>query len=421
MADKSFSAFSKKQLTALTWWHKSSPYSSLDGLICDGAVRSGKTTCMSLSFILWAFYSFDDCSFAICGKTIASLRRNITVSLMPLLRELGFDCREIISRNLLEISFKGHTNRFYLFGGRDEGSASLIQGMTLAGVLLDEVALMPRSFVEQALARCSLGGSKFWFNCNPENPKHWFYENWIKKAKEKNCLYLHFLMTDNPSLSPSVIKRYERLYSGGFYERFVLGKWVAVDGLVYPEAAKGKYTREPPVREFEKYYISCDYGTVNPTSMGLWGLYGECWYRLDELYYSSRLEGNQLTDEEYYEKLLLLAGERKIEGIVIDPSAASFAECIRRKGKFRVIPAKNDVLSGIRRVSSAMREGKIIISPVCVAAIKEFSLYRWEENMTKDTPKKENDHAMDDIRYFVSTILEDGNDSPFFALAAPRG
>ncbi|MBQ7118064.1 MAG: PBSX family phage terminase large subunit [Clostridia bacterium] len=420
MAENSFSSFSRKQLTALSWWHKSSPYSSLDGLICDGAVRSGKTTCMSLSFILWAFFAFDETSFAICGKTISSLRRNVTVTLLPMLADLGFDCRERVSQNLIEISYGNRTNRFYLFGGRDESSASLIQGMTLGGVLLDEVALMPRSFVEQALARCSLNGSKFWFNCNPENPKHWFYEEWIKMAEEKNCLYLHFLMRDNPSLSPAVIRRYECLYSGAFYERFVMGRWVAADGLVYGDAAKGKYTRLPPVNEFESYYISCDYGTVNPTSMGLWGLHGGKWYRFDEYYYSSRTEGRQLTDEEYYEKLSLLAEDRKIEGIVIDPSAASFAECIRRKGKYRVIPAKNDVLSGIRKVHSALREGKIVISPVCVASIKEFSLYRWEENATRDTPKKENDHAMDDIRYFVSTVLADGEGEGFFALAAAR-
>lgn len=415
-----FEAFSEKQLTALTWWHESSPFSSCDGLICDGAVRSGKTTCMSLSFVLWAFFNFDDTSFAICGKTIASLRRNITVSLLPVLKGLGFDCREKVSQNLIEISYGKTSNRFYLFGGRDEGSASLIQGMTLAGVLLDEVALMPRSFVEQALARCSVNGSKFWFNCNPENPLHWFYEQWIKKAKEKNCLYLHFLMTDNPSLSKKVIRRYERLYSGSFYERFVLGKWVAVGGLVYPDLANGKYIEKPPVTSFSKYYVSCDYGTVNPTSMGLWGLEKGVWYRIDEYYYSSRSQGKQLTDEEYYEALVKFTEGKKIEAVIIDPSAASFSECIRRHGRYKVIPAKNDVVAGIRKVQGAFREGRIVISPVCRASLKEFSLYRWDENAARDTPRKENDHAMDDIRYFVSTVLSDNDSDGFFAIAAER-
>ena len=374
---------------------------------------------MSISFAAWAFYRFDDCNFAICGKTIASLKRNILTSLLPALRQAGFECRERLSSNMLEITYLDRTNRFYLFGGRDESSASLIQGITLAGIFLDEVALMPRSFVEQALARCSVNKSTFWFNCNPENPHHWFYEEWIQKAKEKNCLYLHFTMKDNPSLSQKVISRYEGLYSGAFYERFVLGRWVAADGLVYPDAAKGRYTEKPLTDKFERCCVSCDYGTVNPTSMGIWGLTGGVWYRFDEYYYSSRQTGAQKTDEEYYNDLTALCEGRGVESVIVDPSAASFIECIRRHGKFRVIPAKNDVTDGIRKVQDAFRSGKIRISPVCTASLKEFGLYRWDEKAGKDCPKKENDHAMDDIRYFVSTILSQRNDG-FFALAAKR-
>lgn len=282
MSEFKFERFSKKQLTVLSWWYDGSPYCKYDGIICDGAVRSGKTTCMTISFVLWAFYRFDGADFALCGKTITSLRRNIVTPLLPLLSSLGFEYKEKLSQNLVEISDGKRKNRFYLFGGRDESSAALIQGMTLTGVLLDEVALMPRSFVEQALARCSPAGAKYWFNCNPENPLHWFYEEWIKKAQSKNCLYLHFHMQDNPSLSAKVIKRYEKLYSGTFYERFVLGKWVATQGLVYPEAASGKFTSEVPCEEAQEYCISCDYGTVNPFSLGLWARYGSKWYRKDQ-------------------------------------------------------------------------------------------------------------------------------------------
>lgn len=420
MSKTKFDVFSEKQLIAMSWWHPSSPYSKYDGIICDGAVRSGKTTCMSISFVAWAFHRFDDTSFALCGKTITSLKRNIAIPLVSALRNSGFVCNEKLSQNLIEVSFCGKKNRFYLFGGRDEGSAALIQGMTLGGVFLDEVALMPRSFCEQALARCSLPGSKFWFNCNPENPMHWFYENWIKKADEKNCLYLHFLMKDNPSLSQEIIRRYETLYSGAFYERFVLGKWVATDGLVYPEIARGNYISLPPTDVFESCYVSCDYGTVNPTSFGLWGLHQGVWYRFREFYYSSRLEGKQLTDEEYYEHLLKFTEDKKIESVIIDPSAASFIQCIRRHGKFNVIPAKNDVIGGIRKVQSAFRQGKIIISPHCKDAIKEFSLYRWDQGAGKDTPKKENDHAMDEIRYFVQTVVGKSDSDDFFAIAAER-
>ena len=414
-----FTPFSQKQMKALCWWMPESPYCSYDAIICDGAVRSGKTLCMSVSFVAWAFSAFSDNSFALCGKTIASLRRNVVTVILPVLRELGFECNEKLSKNLIEISYGGATNRFWLFGGKDEGSAALIQGMTLAGVLLDEVTLMPRSFVEQALARCSVDGSKLWFNCNPEHPMHWFHEEWVKKHKEKNCFYLHFTMKDNPSLTPSIVRRYEKLYSGAFYERFVLGKWVAAQGCVYPMFSHEKHVVAPP-DTFGRYYISCDYGTVNPSSFGLWGENGGKWYRIREYYFNSRTEGNQRTDSEHYASLCDLAGNLVVEAVIVDPSAASFIECIRREGRFRVIPAKNDVIDGIRRVSDCLKEQKILFSPECKDSIREFGLYRWEENAVKDAVRKENDHAMDDIRYFVSTVADAAQDDGFFALASRR-
>ncbi|MDD6284547.1 MAG: PBSX family phage terminase large subunit [Firmicutes bacterium] len=412
-----FKPFSSKQLRALTWWCDSSPDREHDAIICDGAVRSGKTVCMSLSFIAWAFYRFGDASFAICGRTLQSLRRNVITPLEPMLRELGFDCRQVLSRNYMEINRGNRTNRFYLFGGKDESSAALIQGMTLSGVMFDEVALMPRSFVEQALARCSVEGSKFWFNCNPEHPEHWFKQQWIDRREEKNALYLHFCMNDNPSLSRQMIERYRSLYSDTFYERFVEGKWVSATGLVYPFFKV--HDRNVTSSECSRFYISCDYGTVNPTSMGLWGLKDSVWYRLDEYYYSARQTGRQLTDEEHYSGLKRLAGNLPVEAVICDPSAASFITVVRRHGKFRVIPAKNSVIDGIRHVADALKGGKIAVCPCCKDAVREFGLYRWDDHAGCDAVKKDNDHAMDDIRYFVSTVLQqDGN--RFFAAAVRR-
>lgn len=410
----SFKPFSKKQLQTLTWWCRESGGCDKSGIICDGAVRSGKTLCMSLSFVSWAFYNFGDCSFALCGKTVTSLRRNVITPLIPILKELDFGVTEKVSKNYLEIEKGGVKNRFYLFGGRDEGSAALIQGMTLAGVLLDEVALMPRSFVEQALARCSVEGSKFWFNCNPEHPFHWFYCEWIKKAEAKNMLYLHFTMDDNPALSEEIKSRYKNLYSGAFYERFIEGKWVAADGLVYPMFDANRHIREiSDDMHFGEYYLSCDYGTVNPFSLGLWGRGSDGWYRINEYYHSSRDKGIQLTDEEYYTHLVELAGTRKITALIIDPSAASFIEVVRRHGKYTVIKADNDVLKGINRVCQALKNNELFFSPVCSDSIREFSIYRWDNDNRRDAPKKENDHAMDDIRYFAQTVLGGGEDYSF--------
>ncbi len=278
---------------------------------------------------------------------------------------------------------------------------------------------MPRSFVEQALARCSKDGSKFWFNCNPEHPAHWFYLEWIKKKREKNALYIHFLMDDNPSLSKEMRSRYEKLYSGSFYRRFVKGEWTAVSGAVYPFMDHEDAFCDVPEGEFEDYAVSCDYGTVNPASFGLWGKKSDVWYRIDEYYYDSKKEGLQRTDEEHYGALCRLAGNRAVSKVTVDPSAASFIQVIERHGRFHVFPARNSVTDGIRQVSTALKEGRIKICRNCRDSVREFSLYRWDEKEGVEAPLKENDHAMDDIRYFVTTISECGEDN-FFAFAANR-
>ena len=411
--------FSPKQRLAVSWWNMPQ-YRKYDAVICDGAVRSGKTTAISVGFVIWASTRFHGQSFALCGRTVTSLRRNLITPLAGQLRLLGFTVTERVSRAYLDIRLGSHVNRFYCFGGKDEASASLIQGITLAGVLLDEVALMPRSFVEQALARCSVPQSKIWFSCNPASPSHWFYREWICRAEEKHALYLHFTMCDNASLTPDIRRRYERLYTGTFYDRYVRGIWTAAQGLVYPMFRRELRTGDPPA-EPERWAVSCDYGTMNPASFGLWGLCRGCWYRVAESYYDGRKAGQPRTDEEHYAALEALIGGRAVEQIVVDPSAASFIACIRRHGRYHVVPAKNDVLSGIRRVADAVRSGEILISPCCADTLREFSLYAWDEKAAKDTPLKENDHAMDDIRYFVSTVIDSAQDAPFFVASVRRG
>ena len=315
----------------------------------------------------------------------------------------------------------GRCNNIYLFGGKDEGSAALIQGITLAGALMDEVALMPRSFVEQTIARCSVTGSRLWFSCNPESPAHWFYREWIEKGEEKKVLRLHFTMRDNPGLSDQVLERYESMFQGTFYRRFVLGEWVAAEGRVY-DFFDETFPKTAPEGEMEQWYISCDYGTMNPTSMGLWGKRRGVWYRVKEFYYDARASRRQMTDEEYADALGDLAGSRSIRAVVLDPSAASFAETLRRRG-WNVKKADNEVLSGIRLTAQLLKQGKLVICRGCEDAIREFSLYRWEEGADgKDRVRKEHDHAMDEIRYFAATVAgKEGNSGGFFAGSVERG
>ena len=393
--------FSPKQRRVMRWWCDTSEDRGYDVIICDGAVRSGKTLCMGLSFVCWAMSRFDGRSFALCGKTIASLRRNVVQELLPVLRELGLKCQEKRSENLLVIRGEGRENRFYLMGGKDEGSAALIQGATLAGVLLDEVALMPRSFVEQAMARCSVEGSRIWCNCNPEGPHHWFYREWILKAQARSALYLHFTMDDNPGLSPAIRRRYERQYTGTFYRRFVLGEWCAAQGLIYDFFQEGDYVRPVPEGPMEQWRVSIDYGTSNPCSMGLWGLRDGVWYRVAEYYYAARERGVQCTDQEYVSALDALVGGRPIQQVVVDPSAASFIAALRQAG-YRVVKADNDVLSGIRRTADLLKSGRIVICDTCADCLRELALYRWEEG--REAPHKDHDHAMDDMRYFTATL-----------------
>ena len=400
----SYRVFSEKQKRVLTWWVPGGPDHGKEAIICDGAVRSGKTLAMGLGFFLWAQTCFQGKKFGVCGKTISSLRRNVISEILPRLAGMGAVWKEKRSENLVTVDFLGHENYFYLFGGRDEGSAALIQGVTLAGLLLDEAALMPRSFVEQACARCSVAGSRLWFNCNPAGLGHWMYKTWIKEAEQRNCLRLHFTMEDNPSLTHQVRQRYERLYTGVFYRRFVLGEWVQAEGRVYdffgPEMVK-----PVPKGHFDKWYISCDYGTVNPTSMGLWGRCGGIWYRVKEFYFSSRQAQRQMTDEEYAAAMAELAGDRNITAVIVDPSAASFIEVLRRHG-WRVKKADNDVISGIRLTSDCLKDGRVVICEGCGDCLREMEEYVWDlTSGERDRVKKEHDHAMDDMRYFVTTVL----------------
>lgn len=390
----------------MLWW-KLPKINRCDALICDGSVRSGKSLSMTIGFILWSCSEFNGQTFAICGKTAGSIQRNVILPMQQWLEGVAKISLKL-SRSCFDVTMNGKTNRYYFFGGKDESSGALIQGMTLAGVMFDEVALMPKSFVEQALARCSVEGSRFWFNCNPDSPQHWFYQEWILKLDKKNAAYLHFTMDDNLSLSPAIKKRYESLYTGVFKERYIEGKWCVTEGIIY-DCWKEEYVIDDfTVPDWCQWYISMDYGTVNPCSMGLWCVTDDTAVRLAEYYYDSRKEKYSRTDEEHYEeleKLAAVAGIYNIQAVIIDPSAASFIECIRRHGKFNVQKANNDVLSGIRRTSTLIKAGRFRVHKSCKGFLKEVKLYRWDEKSTQDSVIKENDHAMDDTRYLVNTVL----------------
>lgn len=386
------------------------PYMGYDALICDGAVRSGKTSIMSLSFFLWAMGNFRNRSFALCGKSVGAVERNIVTPLLSIvyLRQ-NFDIRYNRGDHVIVVRRGPRENRFYLFGGKDESSYMLIQGLTLAGVLFDEVALMPRSFVNQAMARCSVEGSKLWFNCNPESPLHWFRQEWILKAPERNALHLHFLMDDNPSLSEEKKAQYKSMFSGVFYQRYILGQWVMGEGRIYDMFDQTANTyREPPsgMKYNSQRFIACDYGTTNPCVF--LDIYDDGEHiRVDREYrWDSRKERRQKTDQEYADDFMAFMGDDWCT-VLVDPSAASFITALRQRGVY-VREADNTVLDGIRRTGALFAQRALLINETnCMGLIGELGSYMWDDKAAQrgeEKPVKQQDHGPDALRYFVNDL-----------------
>lgn len=438
-----FQPFSPRQKKILTWWLPNSPVKDYDGIIADGAIRSGKTVCMSLSFVFWAMSTFNGQNFAMCGKTIGSFRRNVLFWLKLMLKSRGYRVADHRADNLVEISRGQVTNYFYIFGGKDERSQDLIQGITLAGLFCDEVALMPESFVNQATGRCSVDGSKYWFNCNPDGPYHWFKVNWIDKAigylgkkkaaklreeaaktgaelELKKLLYVHFTMDDNLSLTGEIKARYRSMYTGVFFKRYIMGLWAMAEGIIYDMFDPARNTVDTEALEAscqektggdfwtDERYVSCDYGTQNPTAFLLWNKGADKrWYCRREYYYSGRDKGRQKTDKEFSDDLTAWLGGIAIRSVILDPAAASFKAQLEKDG-YKVKKAKNDVLDGIRFVATLLLQGTILIDSSCENLIKEFASYIWDAKAGErgeDKPVKEHDHALDALRYFCMTII----------------
>ncbi|HBE87187.1 MAG TPA: PBSX family phage terminase large subunit [Lachnoclostridium sp.] len=430
-----FQPFSRKQRMVLNWWTKDSPVKDMDGIIADGAIRSGKTVSMSLSYVMWAMSSFNGQDFIMAGKTISSFQRNVLTTLRSMLSSRGYKHVYHISGetpNMLEVTRGNVTNYFHIFGGKDEGSQELVQGLTAAGVFLDEVALMPESFVNQATGRCSVKGSKFWFNCNPSGPMHWFKIGWInksigylgrKKAEEliaadkevKNILYLHFTMDDNLSLDEEIKKRYRSMYAGVFFLRYIKGLWAVAEGLIYTMFTKSANiyndeTRPKGLEYLSTRTIALDYGTTNPcVFLDIYDDGDTIW--VDREYrWDSRVEKEgQKTDSQYGDDMVIFMGDNPDLqcDIVADPSAASFIVELKGRG-YIVKPGDNEVEDGIRVVAALFQSGKIKVHERCTGLITELRSYVWDDKAAQhgdEKPVKQLDHGPDALRYFCMTKL----------------
>lgn len=396
--------FSPKQKQVIHWWDR--PASShYDGVIADGSIRSGKTVSMICGFLLWSQANFSRCNFILAGVTIGALVRNVVMPMKEIVQDWGWSYKENKSSGYLKIG----SNYYWTFGGAGDGSQDKMQGLTAAGAYADEAALMSTVFLNQMIARCSVEGAKIWFNCNPENPQSLFKTDFIDQSERKNLLYLHFTMEDNPGLPKSTRERYERMYTGVFYDRYILGLWTQAEGIIYPMFNDA--LEEPYAGEYIDYCLSIDYGTQNAFVCQKWVRDREyVWHMIDEYRYSGRETGVQKTDQQYVQDICKFTNDYNGGQIVtiVDPSAASFIVALRKQTYdqnkvFKVMQANNDVKNGIMNTATALQMGYVMIGRNCKACIQEFGSYVWDSKSNEDKPIKEADHSMDALRYFVMT------------------
>lgn len=424
-----FKPFSRKQKKLLMWWTDKSPYKDHDMIICHGSIRSGKTVAMIDSFVTWSLSRHKHQNFILGGKSMGALKRNVLEPMFQILTAKGIDYHYHRSENpYVAIG----TNTYYLFGANNESSQDTLQGLTAAGAYLDEAALFPRSFVDQAIGRCSAdtgdNGAKIFLNCNPAGPYHWFKMEYIDKAKEKKILVLHFVMDDNLSLSERVKQRFRRMFSGVFFKRYVLGLWVMAEGVIYDMFREEDHVIDEWPAEIHEYQVAIDYGTKNPTAFILQGIHydpdGEpTYYNLKEYYYDGRNSGVQKTDNQYYDDLEAFC-KGYTDKVIIDPSASSFIALIREKGVLTVTEAENAVLDGIRTVSRFISENRLYTHRDCVNIIRERFSYVWDEKAAQrgeDKPVKDHDHCLDAERYGIFTNEKQSNRMNSGAAALLRG
>lgn len=403
--------FSTKQRKVLTWWTDRSPYRDYDMIIGDGSIRSGKTVSMIDSFIMWSLARFKDEAFILAGRSMGALKRNVLRPLMQILVAKGIPYNYHRSEHYIEIG----SNTYYCFGANNEASQDVLQGLTAAGAYLDEAALFPQSFVEQAIGRCSIEGSKIWMCCNPEGPKHYIKTDYIDQAREKRILHLHFTLDDNPALSPRIKERYKRLFTGLWYKRMILGLWVLAEGAIYDMWDEEKHlVRDPAQQRFlldnaERFYVSCDYGTGTVFALGLFGVYQNKRFLVRSYYWDAKKHGRQKTDGEYVEDLNRLIGTDIMPAAVIIPDdALSYIAELRKQKTWRVVAYEREpgsVIRGIRTQANLLSKGDYLIfdDPSNKPIIDEYSSYIWDpkaQERGEDAPLKQNDHGKDMERYF---------------------
>jgi PBSX family phage terminase large subunit len=366
------------------------------------------------------------------GKTLSTLYRNCVAGdfgIIELTCGLFRYRSDTTGTKVLRVGEK----TVYCLGANDERSYTKIRGLTIGGWYADEVNLHPQSFVEEAFRRSIVSSDrKNYWTLNPDTPNHWIYKEYIDRYLHENLpgyFWHHFVLADNPAITAERRHELEQQYTGVFYKRYILGLRVKAEGLIFDAFDPDRNIDENIlVHSLRNFYVSADYGTVNPMTWGIWGQAPDGrWLKWREYYYNSKDHGKQKTDKQYgddmdkfldecekeiekgYDKAKISIYERrpfKLNAIVLDPSASSFKTELRSRG-YNVIDAVNDVLPGIRVHNSLLYQGRLLYKKGrCPNTEEEYYVYCWDDKVGVEKPIKENDHCMDSDRYFSYTIIE---------------
>jgi len=391
--------------------------------IAEGSVRSGKTVASIVRWIEYVKHAPPG-DLLMVGKTERTLKRNVLDILEQMVGRKNFR----YNRGLGELMLFGR--RVYIAGANDERAAGKIQGLTLAGAYGDELTLWPESFFTMLLSRLSVKDAKIFGTTNPDFPSHWLKVHYLDRAAYLGLFALHFDIDDNPNLDPSYVASLKREYTGVWYQRYILGLWVAAEGAIYRDSwsddllfdeDSSDYDPEMVNRRSNRRYIAVDYGTLNPTvfldviddSRVLW--------IVNQYYWDGRAQGCEKTDAEYADDLEAFIAEMgpqaiPVNAIIGDPSAASFwAEIRRRRLRYKavegdVVKADNEVLDGIRVTATMLKTRRIRVHRTRAAKLREeLQSYAWDEKAIqrgeRERPIKQADHGPDAVRYLVKTVI----------------
>lgn len=363
--------------------------------IWEGAVRSGKTYISLWRFLKELTYGPPGEYVIIC-RTYDSFKRNV----LPLVTNMiGADARYYKGNRELNIWGK----KVHIVGADDERAESKIRGPTFSGAYVDEATIIPESVFKMLISRCAMGNAKIFATTNPDSPFHWLKTEYLDNNEDVKSW--QFTLEDNPKITDYEKEYLKRQYKGLWYKRFIEGKWIQAEGAIYDFFDTNIHTIDFPPAASAEYIVAIDYGTTNPCAFVLIGIntskFPNIWVE-DEYYYDSKIYQRQKTDAEYADDFMRFVMYKNIKAIYIDPSAASFKAELRKRDVTNLFDAENEVLDGIRLVSNFLNNGTMKICRKCFNLIKEFQSYVWDEKSLKtgvDKPLKENDHALDALRY----------------------